>query len=174
MSEEKSVARFGYVSDYDAARHMARIQFPDKNNLVSGWIPVAVRNSLKNHDEHHLDIGEHVFCVMQGNGTESGCVLCAVYDDTNKSHVGNKDKRSVTFDDGTQIIYDRAAKKLEINCSGDIEITAQSLNENLTNGAKISYDANSGQMLIKSPGDIDILSEKTITIKAKKIDIQEG
>lgn len=124
-NESASTARFGYVSDYDPKRHMARIQFPDKNDLVSGWIPVAVRNSLKNHDEHHLDIGEHVFCVMQGNGTESGCVLCAVYDDTNKSQVGNKDTRAITFDDGTRITYDRTAKKLIINCVGDIEINAQ-------------------------------------------------
>ena len=121
-NESSSVARFGYVSAYDEKKHMAKILFPDKDNLISGWIPVAVRNSLKNHDEHHFDIGEHVFCVMQGNGIESGCVLCAVYDDTNKPPVSDQNKRAVTFDDGTSIIYDRSSKKLSINCVGDIEI----------------------------------------------------
>ena len=49
--------RLGYVSAYDAKRHMARIQFPDKDDLVSAWLPVAVSNSKKNRDECHLDIG---------------------------------------------------------------------------------------------------------------------
>ena len=123
-NESSSIARFGYVSAYDAKKHMAKVLFPDKDNLISGWLPVAVRNSLKNHDEHHFDIGEHVFCVMQGNGLESGCILCAVYDDTNKPPVSNQDKRAITFDDGTSIIYDRDNKKLLINCVGDIEIHA--------------------------------------------------
>ena len=29
------MGRFGYVSDYDPKRHMARIEFPDKEDLVS-------------------------------------------------------------------------------------------------------------------------------------------
>lgn len=123
-NESASTARFGYVSAYDPARHMAKIRFPDKDDLISDWLPVAVRNSLKNHDEHHFDIDEHVFCVMQGNGIESGCVLCAIYDDTNQTRVSDKDKRAVTFEDGTSIIYDRNNKKLLINCVGDIEIHA--------------------------------------------------
>ena len=123
-NESSCTARFGYVSAYDEKKHMAKITFPDKNDLVSGWLPIAVRNSLKNHDEHHFDIGEHVFCVMQGNGLESGCVLCAIYDDKNKPPVHNQNERAVTYEDGTTIIYDRENKKLKINCVGDIEIHA--------------------------------------------------
>lgn len=35
-SEESSAKlRFGYVSDYDKSRHMARVIFPELDNLVS-------------------------------------------------------------------------------------------------------------------------------------------
>ena len=177
MSESASIARFGYVSDYDPARHMARIQFPDKDNLISGWIPVSVRNSLRNHDEHHLDIGEHVFCVMQGNGLESGCVVCAVYDDTNKSYVGDKDKRAINFSDGTSIIYDRANNELNVNsvkninltAGEDITITAKKCNINFTDGACISYDSSSQEMNITSRNKIFIRSSEIIEIEAGSI-----
>ena len=124
---EESCARgrFGYVSAYDPARHMARIQFPDKGDLVSAWIPVAIPNSQKNKDEFHLDVGEHVFCNMMGNGLEAGVVLCAVYDDKNKPPEGNQDIRKTTFEDGTEILYDRKNHLLKIECAGDIEIHAK-------------------------------------------------
>ena len=123
-NERGSLGRFGYVSDYDAKRHMARVQFPDKEDLVSGWLPVAVANSKKNKDECHLDIGEHVFCSMMGNGLEAGVVLCSVYDDKNQPPESNQDIRKTIFDDGTEILYDRKNSKMKINCKGDIEIHA--------------------------------------------------
>lgn len=122
--ESGSHGRFGYVSAYDPARHMARIQFPDKGDLVSAWLPVAVPNSLKNHDELHLDVGEHVYCSMMGNGLESGVVLCAIYDDKNKPPVHEQDTRAVTFEDGTRITYDRSSHLLKVECVGDIEVHA--------------------------------------------------
>ena len=122
--EQSAIGRFGYVSDYDAKRHMARVEFPDKGNLVSAWLPVAVPNSKNNHDERHLDIGEHVYCSMMGNGLEAGVVLCSIYDDTNKPPTGDANTRKVTFDDGTEIIYDRKNNKMKINCVGDIEVHA--------------------------------------------------
>lgn len=108
LTEKAAIARFGYVSDYYATRHMARVKFPELDDLVSGWLQVGVPNTLKNHDEFHLDIGEHVFCILQGNGIESGIVLCSVYDDKNKPIVKNLDARVTTFEDGTIIEVDRA------------------------------------------------------------------
>ena len=123
-NEASGVNRFGYVSDYDPKRHMARVHFPDKGDLVSNWLPVAIPNSKKNKDECHLDIGEHVFCSMLGNGLEAGVVLCSIYDDENKPPTGNQDIRTVHFEDGTEISYDRNKHKLTISCVGDIEILA--------------------------------------------------
>lgn len=157
MSENTTEAgahgRFGYVSAYDPQKHMARIQFPDKENLVSEWLPVAVPNSKKNHDECHLDVGEHVYCNMMGNGLESGVVLCAVYDDKNKPPEGNQDIRKTTFDDGTTILYDRKKKLLEIECEGDIKIHAK------------------GDMTINADGNITITAGGNISEQAARIDL---
>ena len=104
---------------------MARVIFPDKDDLVSDWLPVAIPNSKSNKDEQHLDVGEHVFCSMLGNGLESGIVLCSIYDDENKPSTGEQDIRKAEFEDGTEVIYDRGKNLLKINCVGDIEIRAQ-------------------------------------------------
>jgi phage baseplate assembly protein V len=117
-SEQPSAGRFGYVSAYDPARNMARVRFPDKDNLVSAWLPVSAQNSKKNKAERHLDIDEHVYCDMLGNGLEAGVVLCAVFDDKNKPPLGNQDIQRTTFEDGTVVQYDRAARALTVDCSG--------------------------------------------------------
>jgi len=122
--EAGAVARFGYISNYDAERHRARVIFPDKDNLPSGWLPVVVPNSLKNHDELHLDINEHVLCLMLGNGIEAGAVIGAIYDNKNKPPESDKNTRKVKFDDGTEILYDRKNHELKINCVGNITIHA--------------------------------------------------
>ena len=136
-TENGAIARFGYVSAYDAQRHMARIQFPDKENLVLSWLPVVIPNSKKNHDELHLDIKEHVVCLMLGNGLEAGVVIGAVYDDENKPPTGDQDTRKITFNDGTEISYDRKNHKLVISCVGDIEIITPG-NINVTSGSNIT------------------------------------
>ena len=42
-NESAEIGRFGYVSAYDPKRHMARIEFPDKGNLVSAWLLFVVK-----------------------------------------------------------------------------------------------------------------------------------
>jgi len=108
---------------------MARVRFPDKDNLVSAWIPVIVSNTKKNKDEVHLDIDEHVFCIMLGNGLEKGWVVGSFWDDKNKPPIGNHDIRHTTYEDGTIIEYDRKLNRLLIDCTksgGKVEIIAPS------------------------------------------------
>ena len=115
--------RVGYVSDYDPTRHMARVLFPDKDNLVSDWLPVIVPNTKKNKDEYHLDIDEHVFCCMMGNGLEMGVVMGSIYDDTNKPPVGDRDVRVTTFADGIKISVDRKNHLVTIcNPVGNVDV----------------------------------------------------
>ena len=115
--------RFGHVTEYDSARHMARVNFPDLG-LVSYWLPVLVSSSLKNHDETHLDIGEHVACMMSGQGAEMGVILGAFYDDKNKPVVHDADIRAVTFDDGVKVLYDRKKHQLTIDSPETVNVTA--------------------------------------------------
>ncbi|MBQ7215513.1 MAG: phage baseplate assembly protein V [Synergistaceae bacterium] len=117
---ESSSLRFGHVTEYDPSRHMARVEFPDMG-IVSHWLPVLVSNSLKNHDETHLDIGEHVACMMAG---EMGVILGAFYDDKNKPQVEDPDVRAVTFSDGVRVLYDRQRHMLVIDSPELVSVSA--------------------------------------------------
>lgn len=123
--EAAAMGRFGYVSAYDPARHMARVMFPDKGELVSAWLPVAVPNTKKDGDERPLDVGEHVYCNMLGNGLEVGIVLGAFWDDKNKPKRGDKDVRQVTFDDGAVVSYDRKEHRLTVQLPPDPEAVVE-------------------------------------------------
>lgn len=115
--ETPASLRYGYVSAYDAVRHMARIRFPDKDSLVSFWLPVLVLNSKRNKQEAHLDIDEHVACIMLGNGLEAGIVLGAIWDDKNLPPCQNHDRFCMEFDgkDGkAHLFVDREQKIMQI------------------------------------------------------------
>ena len=96
---------------------MARVKFPDKDNLVSGWLQAGVPNTKKNKDEFHLDIDEHVLCLMLGNGLEHGFVVCSLWDNKNKPPFGDSDNRRTEFEDGTVVQYSRSVNVLLIDCS---------------------------------------------------------
>lgn len=138
--------RFGHVTEYDPSRHMARVNFPDIG-IVSYWLPVLVSNSLRNHDETHLDIGEHVACMMSGIGAEMGVVLGAFYDDKNTPPVKDSDTRSVTFDDGARITYNRSTHTLKVEGAETVEVYTETAN---VYSDRSSINA-SEQVIISSP-----------------------
>ncbi len=123
-NESPCVLRTGKVTDFDAKTLRARVLFPDLA-VVSHWLPVMKINSLNTKDTSYLDEGEHVICLMSGTGIEAGYVLGAIFDDKNLPAIQNKDIRSVKFDDGTTITYNRNTHKLTVNVSGDIEVVAE-------------------------------------------------
>lgn len=109
--------RFGYVCDFDPEKKLARVHFPDKNGLTSGWLQVIVRNTHKNKDEINLAIGEHVACLMAGNGAEAGVILGAVWDEKNLPLVGDQGIRVTTYEDGTSISVDTSNHVVELKDS---------------------------------------------------------
>lgn len=135
--------RFGHVTEYDPSRHMARVNFPDLG-IVSYWLPVLVPNSLKNHDYAPLDAGEHVACIMLG---EIGVILGAFYDDKNTPPVKDSEIRSIVFDDGTKISYDRKSQKLSIDIDGEVKVRAGKIEFK----ADEKFTVESPENLVKGP-----------------------
>lgn len=149
MRDYDTIGRFGYVSAYDPEKHRARIEFPDIG-IVSGWLPVGMRNSKDNRDEHALDVGEHVYCLLHEN---SGIVLCSVYDDENPPTTGSQEVRCVTYKDGTTMTYDRENHALTLEVQGDIQIHATGKIE-VTSDGESTYTA--GEHMGLSAGRIDL------------------
>ena len=136
---ESPSLRFGHVTEYDPLRHMARVHFPDLD-LTSYWLPILTHNTLKNHDETHLDIGEHVACMMSGDGAEMGVVLGAFYDDKNIPQVQDPDSRAVTFSDGVRVMYDRSSHELVINSPELVSVSGNRIVLSADNAAMQAED----------------------------------
>jgi phage baseplate assembly protein V len=113
-NENTCVLRFGYISVFDAEKKLARVRFPDKDDLVSWWLQVVVINTLENQDEINFDPGEHVACLMAGNGIERGVVLGALWDKKNEPPVGDQDIRVTKYKDGTTVQVDRKNHIVEV------------------------------------------------------------
>jgi phage baseplate assembly protein V len=113
----------GIVEAVDAAKAKVRVQFPDRDNLVSDWLPVGQRKTLGDFDYWLPEVNTQVVCLMDEN-LEAGVVLCAIYSDADVPPAASADVFLKRFKDGTMLQYDRAAHKLTVDVKGDIEATA--------------------------------------------------
>lgn len=114
--------KFGNISDVDAEKGLARVDFDD-DDIVSAWLPMLVLKSKSDKYSYCFDVDEHVACMMDDN-CEDGVIMGAIYDKNNKPDGGNKDKVRVKFNDGTAVEYDRKKNKLLVEVKGDIEFKA--------------------------------------------------
>lgn len=119
--------RVGKVTALLPEKGAVRVEFGDRSNLVSYELPVMVKQTLKNKDSYMPDVGEHVICSFLGNGLEQGFVLGAIYSNADTAANTDPNKRGVTFEDGTEVYYDRTANKLNIIVAGSglVEVTCK-------------------------------------------------
>ena len=89
-NELSAVLRIGHVSEYNAELHAARVEFGGMG-ITSHLLPVLTRkvlplpgeSILRNDDVLPLTVGEHVACLMSGNGVEDGVVIGCLFDEKN-------------------------------------------------------------------------------------------
>lgn len=112
--------RFGNITEIDAAKGRARVHF-EEDDLVSDWLPMAVKSSKSNKHESWYDVGDFVACMMDQH-SEDGVIVGAIYDDNNIPPIGNPDVEAKTFSDGTVIKYDRSSSTLTIECVGEVTV----------------------------------------------------
>lgn len=120
----KNLIRVGVVSSINPANGTAKVVFHEKNGLVSGDLPIIYRQTFRNKDYQMPDIDEQVVCLFLENGLEQGFILGAVYSSEDVPPSTDPNKRMIHFQDGTVIVYDRAAHKLTATVNGTAEITA--------------------------------------------------
>ena len=113
----------GIVVAIDEQSCRVRVEFPDRDNLVSDWLPVMQDFALGNQSYRLPDEGTQVVCLMDEH-YEAGVVIGAIYSDVDPPPVTNKDLFYRRFKDGSIIQYDRAGHKLTAAIQGDIDIAA--------------------------------------------------
>lgn len=108
---------------YAAKPGFAQVQFPDLDGLVSAWLPLVVKKTLKDKECFTLDGGEQVACLLDDN-FENGVVLGAVYSDADMPPVESSNKLHFQFFDGGSFEYDRSNGTLTIVTTGPVNVTA--------------------------------------------------
>ncbi|WP_047243931.1 phage baseplate assembly protein V [Chromobacterium subtsugae] len=105
---------------------LARVSFPDLDGLVSGWLPLTMRKTLRDKECLTLDVGEQVACLMDET-FDDGCIVGAIYSDVDRPPIASPDKLHLSFRDGGSLEYDRASGTLAIVASGPVRLVAGGL-----------------------------------------------
>lgn len=113
-----SLIKLGEISSIDPSKATARVVFDDEDGLVSYDLPVLQRNSLKNHDFAMPDVGEDAIVLFFGEGQEDGVILGSIYAGEVTPPETTENRRTVVFDDGTRVCYDREEHKLTVTIEG--------------------------------------------------------
>lgn len=113
--------RRGIVTEVDASRCRCKVRFPDKQDMLSGWLDVLQRNTSTVKDYGLPAVGELVAMVLDERD-EAGCILGAIYTEANKPTNPSAEIRRVTFADGTVVQYGNG--KLTISGPAAVEVTA--------------------------------------------------
>ncbi len=113
----------GIINALDAKAMKARVQFPDKEGLISPWLPVVTSFAQENRSYRMPDVGEQVACLMDDN-LEAGCIAGSIYGGSEKPPEESGDILAVHFSDGTIVRYDRKEKTLTVQCVGKVLVSA--------------------------------------------------
>lgn len=113
-----SLIKIGEISSIDPSKCTARVVFDDEDSIVSYDLPVLQRNSLKNCDYAMPDVGEDAVVLFFGEGQEDGVILGSFYAGEVTPPEATENRRTVVFDDGTRVCYDREEHKLTVTIEG--------------------------------------------------------
>nr|VFK17430.1 MAG: phage baseplate assembly protein V [Candidatus Kentron sp. LPFa] len=107
----------------DARPGFARVRFPDLDDLLTDWLPMAVGKTLEGKACHTLSPGEHVACLLDAH-FDDGCILGALYSDADAPPVNVKTKTHWSFADGGMAEYDTTGGTLSVIAKGQVVVTA--------------------------------------------------
>ncbi|MCM3141297.1 phage baseplate assembly protein V [Brevibacillus sp. MER 51] len=122
MSVLKNLIRIGLVSSVNEQKGTVRVVFEDKDDMVSGDLPVLFRHSMKIKEYSLPAIREQVACMFLGNGIQEGLCLGSFYSLVDMPPVQDKNKHGVWFEDGSYVYYDTESGRLHVKAVSDVYI----------------------------------------------------
>ena len=111
--------RVGKVTSTNDEAATARVQFGDRDDVVSYDLPILVKNTLENKDYWMPDINEQVLCLFLPTGIEQGFILGSFYTRVTTPNQNTKEVREVKFKDGTSVNYNRENHILTVDVPQD-------------------------------------------------------
>lgn len=155
----KNLNRVGRVVDRkkDETGVFVRVIYPDRQNLISKWLPVGQPGAGGMRSVSCFRIGQEVMVNHLSNSIEDGVVMASVYTPTNPPPAATTiDQVGMQFDDGSFVLVDPATGDLLVDFKGPVNIKT-------VGPATIEAE---GQVTVKSATDIRLESAGDITLKA--------
>jgi len=120
----EGMIRAGLVSAVDADTARVRVTFPDRQGVVSGWLPVLQWLTGASAQSYALpDPGEYVGCLFFGTGLEAGFCMRGFYTADNPPPVSGN-VVYLQFGSDAVIIYHKDTKEMHIATGGKVTIAA--------------------------------------------------
>jgi len=152
--------RIGKVSSIDPIKGTAQVTFEDREDIVSGDLPILVPFTLEDKAYYMPAVEERVRVLFDPEAPSRGCIIGSYYADTRLPPFGDENKAYVYFKDGTLLEYDKKLHRLAVYIPEGGEKSIDVFTE-----SDISVQT-SGKVTIEAAKEIDVLSEQTITIMA--------
>lgn len=119
--------RRGIVQEVDGTKGLARVEFRDRDQVVSWWLNVnqASASAGKSRVYSMPDVGAQVNCLVDEKG-EEGTILGAFYSDEDRPPVEDANHVHAALEGGLVLDYDRGSGKLTISAPGGIVLNTGS------------------------------------------------
>lgn len=132
---------WGEVCETDPATAKVRVTLPDRDDVVSWWLPVLHHKTLQDKAYFMPDVGEQVVvCFPPVSGMETGFVIGATYNGQDAPPVSSQDKWHLLFKDGSWLEYDRASHNLSGHIKGKVDDFTVDEDVNVKVGGNVSAD----------------------------------
>ena len=116
--------REGKVSDINYEKGTVKVVFPGIDDFQSPDLQVTHKRTFGDKHWDMPDLDEEVLVVIPDSSEgETGYVLGSYYN-KNSTPPANDNRFKYIFKDGTFVEYDKSAKKITIDCQGDIIVNA--------------------------------------------------
>lgn len=129
----RDIFRVGKVSSVNGANCTARVTFPDKDDLVSGDLPIIVIGSYQTKGYWVPEVGMQVLCCFMpnpsGRGMNDGFILGGFYSTENPPEQTDPKVRCIKVPDGSYIKFDGAGN-VEIHATGNLKLTGARIDLN--------------------------------------------
>lgn len=133
-----NIIKYGTVTEIKADTAQVKVTFKESNNIVSYYMPVLQSFAGKNNAYVLPSIDDVVVCLISPRG-DAGVVLGSIYTGINKPVISDENKYNITFDDETQIEYDKKESILKADIKGSAEIVIdKSITITITEDKEIS------------------------------------
>lgn len=122
-----NLVNFGTISEVKSAegKALSRVKISDRE---TDFLPiVSFSNSFKTHYIPGR-VGEQVVVISPFGEANGGFILRSIFNKSQKEPTGsNEHTEVIEYEDGTRFSYDTKAKKLIVNCVGDVELIAKNI-----------------------------------------------